>query len=195
MILLLRALVRVLAFLLLTVLSLAGLAVALASAGGGSGDFSLPGLLRLVHAPEARDEVRQLLAAVEANGPVARDSALGGAAAVLAGVLILVGTLTPRRERLVTLQHHADGDLLARRRPLAQLTTALVEQAREIRGARTRVRPRRRRPGARLRIRADRAKRRSPDDVRAAVTRELAPIDGDWPLRTRIRTRVTKGVE
>ena len=52
----LRAIVRLVAFVLLVVLAVCGLAIAVFAIGGSrSGDFNLPGLARLVHLGDLRD--------------------------------------------------------------------------------------------------------------------------------------------
>jgi hypothetical protein len=61
-ILLLPALARVLTLLPFVALAVAGLAVARFSLGSGAGDFSLPGLARLIGLPELREEVTDDLA-------------------------------------------------------------------------------------------------------------------------------------
>ena len=74
------------------------------------------------------------------------------------------------RERLVTLASTEAGEVAARRRPLAQAATALVEQVRGVTEARVRVRPRRR-GGGRMKVRASRARPIDPKQVEGAVTR------------------------
>ncbi len=195
MILLLRALARLVTVLVLAALALAGLAGAIFAIGSGDGDLSLPGLLRLVEAPAGRDEVAQLLDAVEADGPTAVSSALGGAAAVVAGLLLLVGLLAPRRERLVHLERPEEGPIDARRRPLAAVARSLAEQPREVHAARARVRPRRRGTGGRLRVSADHARSRPADQVSTHVREQLLPLTESFPLRLQVRTRSERGVE
>jgi len=93
-ILLLRALARLVTFLLLLALAIVGLAVAV---------LGLSWLAELVGLPTLEKEAGRLLGAVEADGSVAVVSALSGLGAMVLGVLLLIGALTPRRERLVVL--------------------------------------------------------------------------------------------
>ena len=73
---LLRTLARLVTFALLVALSLCGLAIAVFAIGGStSGDFSLPGLAKLVHLPQLRSDIGELYARLEAPGSVAAISA------------------------------------------------------------------------------------------------------------------------
>lgn len=127
-----RAVARLLTFVLLVALALAGLAVAVFCIEGGHRGLSLPALARRGHLSQLSHKVGRFLHVLEASGPVAKLSALGGLAAVILGVLLLVGVLRPRRERLALLEEGEQGTLAARRRALAQVATGLVEQARGI---------------------------------------------------------------
>lgn len=187
MILLLRALARVIAVLLPAALALAGLAVAIASVGSGEG-FSVPWLAELIGLPSLERAVGDWLASLEADGPVAVVAALCGAGAVLLGLALLAGVLVPRRERLVTLDSADEGDIAARRRALGHVGEALVQEAGDVTGARVKVRPRRR-SGGRLRVTAHRTRPADPDSVRSAATAALEPLTGKLPLRAKVRTR------
>jgi hypothetical protein len=104
---------------------------------------------------------------------------------MLLGVLLLIGLLVPRRERLVTLAHDEKGTVAARRRPLAQIATRLVEQVRGVTEARVRVRPRRR-GGGRLAVRASRTRPTEPSEVKRTVQEQLAGLTQPFALTTRI---------
>lgn len=186
---LLRTLVRLVAFVLLVVLAVVGLAVAVCCVHTGTQSLSLSWLARQVHLPQLRDQVGSLLATVEAHGPTALLTALAGVAAILLGLLLLVGVLGRRRERVVTLADGADGRLDARRRPLAQVAAALVEQVRGVTTARAKVRSRRRR-GARVRLVAARTSTADPADVQRDAGDALADLNGAFALRTRVRTEL-----
>lgn len=188
MILLARGLAQLVTFVMLAALAVAGAAAALFSLGS-SGDLSLPGLARQVDLPGLRDEVARLLAALEAGGPVAIRSALAGACTVAAGVLLLVGALWPRRERLVVLGRGDQGELAARRRALGQAATALAEQTRGVSVRRARLRPRRRGRGGRLTLKAARAGSLSGDQVRERTTAALEPLTEAFALRPSIRSK------
>jgi hypothetical protein len=133
MILLLRALARLVTLLLLAFLAACGLAIAIFSIGWSrTGDFNLPGLARLVHLGALRDQVGELLHDLAGPGPVAGIAALCGLGAIALGLWLLVGALWPRRERLVILDRAKEGTLAARRRVLARVASALAEQTRGV---------------------------------------------------------------
>ena len=134
MIALARVLVRLVAFLLLVLLAVAGLAVAVFSIDTGTTGPSLGRLAELLHLASLRDTVGAWLDQLEASGSVAVVGGLCGLGAVLVGLVLLAGLLVPRRERLITMPSAVSGDLAARRRPLAQVAQTLAEQARGVRG-------------------------------------------------------------
>lgn len=185
MILLARALVRLVSFLLLVILAVAGIVLAVFCIGTGTSGPSLGGLAALIDLSTLRDTVGGWLEQLEASGPVAVVAALCGLGAILLGLLLLAGILVPRRERLVTLTSGENGTLAARRRPLAQAATALVEQVRGVTEARVRVRPRRR-SGGRLAVRASRGRPADPDEVRSAVREQLGGLTGPFELKARV---------
>lgn len=189
MILLLRTLARLVSFLLLVALALAGFAVAVFSIGGGAGGFSIPGLARLVHLPALRDQVSVLLMSVEAPGPVAAKTAASGAGAMVVGIALIVGAVWPRRERLVTLESSDGGVLAARPRPLTRAADALADQTRGLVAKKVRVRPGRR-TGGRIRVRARHAARDDAGELRKSTEAHLAPLAEPFGLRTRTRIRV-----
>jgi len=192
--LLLRAVTRLITFLLLAALALAGLAVAVFCIEGGRNGLSLPALARQVHLPQLRHEVGAFLHALEASGPVAKLSALGGLGAVALGVLLLVGVLRSRRERLALLEAGEQGTLAARRRPLSQVASALVEQVRGMTQTRARVRPRRRGHGGRLLVRIDQPRGTATDDAtKQRVASAVTPLTEPFGLRLRVRVRNGRG--
>jgi len=194
--LLLRAVTRLITFLLLAALALAGLAVAVFCIEGGRTGLSLPALARQVHLPQLRHEVGAFLHALEASGPVAKLSALGGLGAVALGVLLLVGVLRSRRERLALLEAGEQGTLAARRRPLSQVASALVEQVRGMgmTQTRARVRPRRRGHGGRLLVRIDQPRGTATDDAtKQRVASAVSPLTEPFGLRPRVRVRNGRG--
>ncbi|MGI8593829.1 MAG: hypothetical protein ACR2ML_05605 [Solirubrobacteraceae bacterium] len=186
---LLRALVRVLTFVLLVALSLVGLAAAISCIRSGTGSLSLPWLADIAHLPDLRDQVGGWLDDLGANGPVAWKSALGGAAAMALGLLLLAGLVIPRRERLITLSPGRDGRLVARRRPLGQISRALVEQVRGVTQTKARVRPRRR-GGGTIKVRADRSASADERDVRGRAKDALEELTSGFRLRAKVRTRL-----
>ena len=190
MILLLRALVRLVAFLLLVLLALAGLAAAVFSIQGGDTGLSLPALADLLSLDRLERTVGSWFSGLEGSGPSNEVEALPGLGAVLLGLLLLVGVLAPRRERLVTLRSTGDGDIAARRRALAQLATSLAESARGVTSARVKVKPRRTGNGGRLTVRADRPRSADEDAVEREVEERLEPVTGPFGLRARVTTRL-----
>lgn len=185
MILLAKFVVRLVTFLLLLALSLAGLALAIFEINTGQSGVSLPHLARLIHLPQLRQTVAHWLAQLEAHGPTAWIAVGCGVGAVLLGLLLLAGILIPRRERLVTLESDETGTLAARRRVLAQVATALIEQAGTVADARVKVRGRRT-SGGRLKVRATRLRMTDPGDVQAAVREQLANLTDPFKLSARI---------
>lgn len=192
MILLLRALARLTGFLLLAILAVAGLAVAVFSIQAGTGTLSLAKLSELVRLPGLRDTVGAFLRSLESDGPVAAVAALSGAGAVLLGLALLAGALVPRRERLLVIDGDGGGTLAARRRAAAQAIRALAEQPRDVRRAKARIRPRRTRPGGRLRVTVYRARTADQRGVLQAATQQLRPLSEALSLRVSTRTRVPR---
>ena len=190
MILLLRALARLVTFVLLVVLAACGLAIAIFSIGWSrTGDFNLPGLARLVHLGALRDQVGELLHDLAGPGPVAGITALCGLGALALGLWLLVGALWSRRERLVILDRSEEGTLAARRRVLGRVASALAEQTRGVTATKVKVRPGRRR-GGRLAVRADYSHTQEPQDVRQRTQLALAPLTEAFGLRARVQPRL-----
>ncbi len=188
MVVLLRAVARLVTFILLLALAAVGLATAIFSVGG-SGDLSIPGLASMVGLPGLEEEVGRLLDAVEADGSIALLSALGGLGAAVLGVLLLVGALAPARERLVVLLTGEKGTLAARRRPLGQVVRALVEQTRGVTASKVKLRPSRGERGGRLSIQAAYSTRSEPDRIAQDTTSSVDPLATAFELRTRVRPR------
>lgn len=193
MVLLLRTLARFVTFVLLVALALAGLVIAIFSIGGGESAVSLHELARYVRLPELRDEVGDYLARLEEDGPVATYSALAGVAAVVVGVLLLVGALAPRRERLVILEESEGGRLAAQRRTLSKLAEALVEQARGVTEAKARLRTSRWNGSGRLTVLAMRPRSASAQATEEKATQALAPLAEEFGLKPRVRSRLGTG--
>jgi len=179
---LLRVLVRLVSFLLLVVLSLLGLAVAVTAIDPG-------GIAGLVRLPALRDTVGAWFDELAGDGPFAKWTLVGGVAAVLLGLLLLVGALVPRRERLVTLSSNRHGSIAARRRAVAAVAQTLAEQVGGVTEAKVKVRPRRR-GGGKLRVRAARPRPASAREVERGVKSQLEPLTGPFRLRASIQSRV-----
>ncbi|MGA2930333.1 MAG: hypothetical protein ABSG43_30965 [Solirubrobacteraceae bacterium] len=192
MILLLRAVARLLTVALFVVLAACGLAIALFSIGGSrTGDFSLPGLARLVHLGELRDQVGELLHDLAGAGPVAGITALCGLGAIAVGLVLLVGVLWPRRERLVVLEASEQGTLAVRRRVLGRVAGTLAEEVRGVTATKVKVSLGRWRAG-RLRVRASHSRAQEAADVRQRTLLALAALTEAFGLRTRVRFRLAR---
>ncbi len=188
---LLRALARLLGFLLVVALAVTGAAVALFSIQGGDGGLSIPGLAKLVGLPSLGTTVDGFLSQLEASGPVAVLSALGGLGAIVLGALLILGALTPGRGRTFALDDNEQGALAARRRPLARMATALAVRAGGVTRAKVRARPGRRRPGV-LRIRAELTRRSSQAEARTALEQAVAPLAEPLGIKTNVKTSVAE---
>jgi hypothetical protein len=192
-ILLLRAVARFVVLVLLVALALAGLAAAVFSIQGGDRPLSLPGLAEHIRLVEVEETVGDYLDQLEADGPLAKASALAGAGAVLAGLLLLLGVLAPRRERLVVFDDGEAGRLAARRRTLARVAEALAEQARGVTEAKARVRPRGRLRKGRLRVRVSHPRTYRDSEVEERVLSAVSPLVDSSGLKPRVEARVGKG--
>jgi hypothetical protein len=189
---LLRFIVRLLGFVLLVVLALLGGVVAIFSIEGGDTGLSIPALADLVSLPELGRTTDDFRAQLEADGPVATLSALGGLAAIVLGVVLIIGALLPTRERVLTLDDSEAGRLAARRRPLAQYATTLAERVDGVTNARVRAKPGRFRRGI-LKVRADRTRPTKRRELCQRIEEALEPVIRAFGLRSRISTRVGEG--
>ena len=149
---LLRLLAGLLGFLLLVVLAVGGVGVAIFCIRGGTATLSLAHLASLLSLDGLRDTVGPWLESLEADGPAAALAALCGAGALLLGLGLIVGALVPRRERMRIISREDRGTVAARRRAAGSALADLAERPREILGAKVRVRPNRKRPGGRARL-------------------------------------------
>ena len=189
---LLRFLVRVLGFVLLVALGLLGAAVAVFSIQGGDTGLSIPALADLLGLSELGQTTDDFRDQLEMPGPAALLSALGGLAAIVLGLLLIVGALAPTRERLLTLDESEAGTLSARRRPVAQFATTLAEQIDGVTDAKVKAKPGRFGHG-RLTVRADRTRRAGRQEVCRAVEGALEPLSSEFGLRSRVSTRLGEG--
>lgn len=189
MVLLLRTLARLIATALLVALALLGLATAIFSIQGGTGALSLPMLAGHLQLPELRGVVGPWLAQLGDSGPPAWASLGGGVAAIAAGVLLLVGLFLPPRERLLLVEDDEQGRLLARRRALAQIASALASRVRGVTATSAHVRPRRRGRGGQLRLHATHIASVAPTNVESQLDRALAPFAQSFQLKRSVGTR------
>jgi hypothetical protein len=188
---LLRPLARLIGFIWMVVLALFGLAVAmycvdaLVSLGSIRPD-------RVLHLPSVRDAVGHFLDQLAAPGSTAGLALLCGLGAMLLGILLLVGVLGRRQERLVILEQDSQaGAIAARRRPLRDMARALAEP---VRGVTSVKRPKLSlsRGGARgtLIFNATRTRTADSRELQAAVEQAVEPITKPFGLDSRVRVRL-----
>ncbi|MDQ2894408.1 MAG: hypothetical protein M3Y09_01975 [Actinomycetota bacterium] len=193
--LLFRAVVRLVGLLWMLVLALLGLGVAVycidgfISLGSARPD-------RLLGLTAVRHHVGRFLNQVGLPGPTAALGLLCGLAAILIGLLLLLGTLRSRKERLVVFERDVSGTLAAKPRTLRAMARALAEQAP---GATSITRPRltlsRRGNRGRLKVTASRARTSDPQAVQDAINARLEPISDPFALKLRIRVRLGERVQ
>jgi hypothetical protein len=183
-ILLLRAVSRAVAFVLLVVLAVG----CLVAAGFSIPSRGLPALGDLVGTDTAAGHSRDFLARLE-HGDRPAGAAAGAALAGVLGLVLVAGAVLPRRERTLELVDEDDGRLAARRRPLQSVATALAARPAGVSRARARVRGRYRRPGGRLRVRVGRVPGAAREPVARQVREEVEGLAGAFSLKTKVRTR------
>jgi hypothetical protein len=188
--LLLRFLARLAGVLLMLILAVAGLGLALYCFDGfirlGSARSD-----RLLHLPAVRDHVDSFLHQVTAPGPTAGLALLCGVGAILLGLLLLIGLLAPRRQRLVVLERDGkQGTLAARPSPLRDMAAALAKSAP---GATAVTRPRLHRGGrlrsSHLTLTASRSRTQDPKQVERAIDERLQPLTEPFGVQRRIHVR------
>lgn len=176
MIVLLRGLLRLLGFLLLITLALLGLGFALAALLGDSLGIRLEG-----------SGAGAWLDGLEGSGTQALEALIGGGMIVL-GLLLLIGALTPRRERRAVLEESEHGTLDARRRVLSEMFTALAERSRGVTHAKAKLRLGRRPRRGRLVLRAERPLAAQSAAVQEAVRSEVRELADAFGLKIRVQT-------
>jgi hypothetical protein len=188
---LLRTLVRLIGVLWMLVLALLGLGVALYCFDALVGLGSIrPD--RLLHLPDVRRHVGRFLDQLAAPGGTAGLALLCGLGAMAIGILLLVGVLGRRKQRLAILESDAQtGTLAARSRPLKDMTRALAEPAR---GATSIKRPKlsvsRHGTGGKLKLDATRTRTTDPRELQAAIEKSVEPITQPFHLNSRVRVRL-----
>jgi hypothetical protein len=187
---LLRALARLVALVLFVVLALAGLTAAVFTIQGGDRPLSLPGLAQHIRLSEVRENVGDYLDRLEEDGSLARKSALAGAGAVAAGVLLLLGILSPRRKRVVVFDDGGNGRLAARRRKLAEAAEALAGQVRGVTDAKADVRPSSRLRRGRLRVKVAHGRNQRQGEIRERVLSAVSPLVEASGLKPRVEAKV-----
>jgi hypothetical protein len=187
-----RLIARLIALVLSATLAVAGLAVAVFSAQGGTSLLSLPSLARHLRLDDLRVSAGILLADLQAGGPVAKVAALAGAGAVVFGVLLLFGVLARGRERLVVLRSDDAGTVAARPRALGQAAVTLGEQSRDVLRAKAKATPRRHGTGGRLRLIAYHAQSSDGTGTATASRDRVRALAESFSLGVRVRSRVPR---
>jgi hypothetical protein len=190
---LLRVFARTAGVVWMLVLALFGLAVAMycVDALVGLGSVRPDRLLGL---PGVRRHVGRFLDQVAAPGSTAGLALLCGLGAMLLGILLLIGVLGRRKQRLVMLdQDHQAGAVVARRRPLGDMARSLAESTP---GATRVKRPKfslsRRGTRGTLRVNATRARGTDPRELSTAIERAVEPITEPFGLKARVRVRLAE---
>jgi hypothetical protein len=191
--LLLRALARLLETLLM---------LAIAALGIGVGLYCLNGLIsigsarpdRLLHLPVVRRHVGRYLQQITAPGSTATLALLGGVAAVIIGLALLVGLLGSRRERLLVIDGDDErGGLYARPRAVSRMTRSLAESAPGVTGAkRPRVKLRRSGKRGQVRVRAQRGPDPDLETVDDALHARLDPFAESLHLKPNVRVKLAE---
>ena len=187
-----RGLARLIALILSATLAIAGLAVAVFSAQGDTSPLSLPSLAGHLRLDELRVNAGVWLAHLQADGPVAKVAALGGAGAVVLGLLLLFGVLARRRERLVVMRCDGDGTIAARPRALGQAAVTLGEQSRDVLHAKAKATPKRRGTGGRLRMTAYHAQSSDRAGATTASRDRVRALAESFSLGVRVRSRAPR---
>ena len=182
MILLLKALARLVTFALLLALALAGLAAAIFALTRGN-----PGFAEALRLLEIRDGVGGFLTQLE-SGDASGKAPLAALLAILAGILLLVGALRRPPENALVYEQGSEGRIAARRRPLGQMAAALARSVRGVTESRVKVKPKRRGKGGRIEVTALHPRTTDTKELERAVGEAVAPLAADSrSIRVRVR--------
>jgi hypothetical protein len=187
----LRSLARVVGVVWMLALALFGLGVAAycVDALVGLGPIRPDRLLDL---PSVRRHVGRFLGQVAAPGSTAGLALLCGLGAMVLGILLLIGILGRRKQRVAILeQDDQTGAIAARPRPLADMARTLAEAAH---GATNVQRPKlslsRAGTGGTLTIDTTRTRTTDSRELTAAIHQAVEPIIDPFSLRPRVRVRL-----
>jgi hypothetical protein len=188
---LLRPLARLIGAIWMLVLALLGLGVAMycfdavVSLGSARPD-------RLLSLPSVRGHVGRFLDQVAAPGSTAGLALLCGLGAMLLGVVLLIGVVGTRKQRLAILEaDRKAGAVAARSRPLREMASALAGQARGVTSVkRPKLSLSRRGTRGRLTVSATRTRTTDPRALERAVREAVEPITDPFNLKPRIRIRL-----
>jgi hypothetical protein len=179
-----RGITRLVALLALPLLGLAALAFAVAAIIGENRARDLADSLYLT---EGWARVGTFLETVAPRGESVVVASAAGA--VVLGLVLVIAALVPTREREL---HLKDGDpaLGIRRRALRNALQSRTGRVRGVTGATVRLKPRRRRVGGTVRVRATRTPRGDAKAIAAVYDERLAPVADAFGLRTRVSSTV-----
>lgn len=179
-----RGVARLVALVVLPLLGLVALAFAVAATIGENASKDLADSTGLTG---LWGDVGRFLQTTAPSGDTA--AVAGGAGAVVLGLLLVVATLVPRREREL---HLADGDptLGIRRRALRNALASRTGRVRGVTSDRVRLKPRRRRTGGTVRVLATRTPRGDRQAIAATYDERLKPVAQAFGLRTKVQSRV-----
>jgi hypothetical protein len=189
----LKALSRLVEMLLMAVFALIGL---------GIGLYCLDGLIslgsarpdRLLNLPRLRFHVGHWLAQLTAPGDAAILALIAGVVAVLVGLLLLVGLVGSRRERLLVIESDDEhGSLAARPRTISQMVRDEAEHTSGVTGVK-RPKVKLSRSGSRgsIKVLASRGAKPDAGTVDTAVHERLDPIVERLHLSSNIRVRLVE---
>jgi hypothetical protein len=191
--LLLKAVARLVEMLLMAAIALLGIGVGL---------YCLSGLIslgsarpdRLLHLPLVRHDVGHFLVQLAAPGPVAVLALLCGIGVALIGLLLIVGLLRSRRERLLLVEHdEQQGDLYARPRAVSGMVrdvTLRIEGVTSVK--RPTVRHNRDGGHGRVKVLASRGPDSDSATVDHALHEHIDPITGSLHLKGTLRARLVQ---
>ncbi|MDO9407982.1 DUF6286 domain-containing protein [Patulibacter sp.] len=179
-----RGLNRLLALIVLPLLGLVALAFAVAAIAGESSARSLADSTRLT---DAWAEVGTFLQETAPRGETV--VVLAGVGAILVGLIVLIAALAPTRDRELHLKD-GDPDLGIRRRALRGALQSRTGRVRGVTGVSVRLKPRRRKVGGTVRVRATRTPRGDAKAIDATYTERMAPISDAFGLRTKVQSSV-----
>lgn len=186
-----KALVRLVGMVLMLALALLALGIAL---------YCLDGVItlgsarpdRLLDLPSVRGHVGRFLDQIAASGSTAGLALAGGVGAMALGALLVAALLRSPKQRLALLSADdaTEGTLAARPRALRDMSRALAERApaaTSIDGPKLRLARRANR--GRLTMTVSQARAADPADLERTVAERLKPISGPFRLTPRVRVR------
>jgi len=171
--------------------------LALAAIALGVAAYCLDGLVglgsarpdRLLSLPDVRRHVGRFLDQLGAHGPVATLSLLCGVGAVVAGLILLVGLVGPRKRAVSLEDNSTNGTLSAREGPMRGMLHTLANQPREAEVAK---RPKlslgyRHRHRPRVTVRGEYfAADDDPEEAQQAIEHALQPLTAPFGLTVRV---------